>query len=107
MKRYTARALALDALIKIERDQSFSHLVLNDLLRRHATLDARDRQLATEIVYGTIQQQRWLDFHLQPFLKQSISKLERWVRQLLRLSLYQILSDFSYHVLTKSKPDYT
>lgn len=91
MKRYTARALALDALIKIERDQSFSHLVLNNLLRRHATLDARDRQLATEIVYGTIQQQRWLDFHLQPFLKQSISKLERWVRQLLRLSLYQIL----------------
>ena len=67
MKRYTARALALDALIKIERDQSFSHLVLNNLLRRHATLDARDRQLATEIVYGTIQQQRMARFSSSAF----------------------------------------
>ncbi|MDQ0337554.1 16S rRNA (cytosine967-C5)-methyltransferase [Caldalkalibacillus uzonensis] len=85
-----ARALALEALIKVEKQKAYSHLVLNQLLSRHPQLDLRDRQLLTELVYGTIQHQRLLDFYLEPFLKQGIAKLEGWVKQLLRLSVYQL-----------------
>ena len=37
-----------------------------------------------------MQQQRLLDFYLQPFIKRQVNKLEPWVKQLLRLSIYQI-----------------
>jgi 16S rRNA (cytosine967-C5)-methyltransferase len=90
-KQGQVRKLALEALIRIEEDRAYSNLVLDRLLQKHVHLSQRDRRLLTQIVYGTVQQQRLLDFQLQPFLKQKVSQLDRWVRQLLRLSVYQIM----------------
>ncbi|GGK14178.1 ribosomal RNA small subunit methyltransferase B [Caldalkalibacillus thermarum] len=84
------RALALDVLIKVEEQKAYSHLVLNQVLNKHRQLDLRDRHLLTELVYGTIQHQRLLDFYLEPYLKQGMAKLDVWVKQLLRLSAYQL-----------------
>jgi 16S rRNA (cytosine967-C5)-methyltransferase len=89
--KHQARRIALEALMKIEQGGAYSNLLLNQLLKQQPTLDPRDRNLITEIVYGTIQHQRLVDFHLQPFLKQNLDQLEHWVKQLLRLSVYQIL----------------
>lgn len=89
--KYGARSIALEALIEIEQGGAYSNLLLNRLYKQHSTLDPRDRSLITEIVYGTIQNQRLLDFYLQPFLKQRVEKLEQWVKQLLRMSLYQFI----------------
>jgi 16S rRNA (cytosine967-C5)-methyltransferase len=89
--KHGARSIALDALVKIEQGGAYSNLLLNQLYKEHPDLDPRDRSLITEIVYGTIQHQRILDFYLQPFLKQKVDQLEQWVKQLLRLSLYQLV----------------
>jgi len=86
-----ARKLALDALLQIEEGGAYSNLLLNQILNKNPKLDPRDRHLITEIVYGSIQHQRWIDFQLQPFLKQQLEKLEPWVKQLLRLSIYQFM----------------
>lgn len=86
-----ARELALEALIQIEQGGAYSNLMLNQLFQQQAELDPRDRGLITELVYGTLQQQKFLDFHLQPFVKQHLNKLEHWVKQLLRLSIYQFM----------------
>lgn len=85
-----ARELALEALISIEKEGAYSNLLINQLLAKHKDIDGRDRALFTEIVYGTIQHQRWIDFHLAPFLSKG-KKLDSWVKQLLRLSVYQFL----------------
>ena len=86
----TVREAALDVLVKIEKNQAYSHLLLNDT-RKKAGLDRRDSALLTEIVYGTIQRKLTLDFYLQPLIKKDLKKLDTWVLVLLRLSIYQMV----------------
>lgn len=87
--KYTARSIALDTLIKIEKDEAYSSLALDETFRHQDGLDPRDRGLVTEIVYGTLQHQRYLDYLIVPLLKQELDKLDVWVKILLRMSIYQ------------------
>jgi 16S rRNA (cytosine967-C5)-methyltransferase len=89
--KHQARRIALEALVKIEQGGAYSNLLLNQLFKQHSALDPRDRNLITEIVYGSIQHQRLIDFYLQPLIKKKLDQLEQWVKQLLRLSMYQLL----------------
>lgn len=84
-----AREVALDVLVKVEKEKSYSNLELNEALNR-AGLQRNDAGLATELVYGTIQRKLTLDWILNRYVKQGTDKMEHWVRNLLRLSLYQI-----------------
>ncbi|XEC96979.1 16S rRNA (cytosine(967)-C(5))-methyltransferase RsmB [Paenibacillus tarimensis] len=86
----TAREVALDTLHKIERDKAYSNLQLNRALEG-AGLSRADVGLATELVYGTIQRQGTLDYWLAKFVAKGLEKLEPWVRQLLRMSVYQLV----------------
>ncbi|MBP1156092.1 16S rRNA (cytosine(967)-C(5))-methyltransferase RsmB [Paenibacillus sp. PvR098] len=85
----SAREAALDVLLRIEQDRSYSNLLLNRTLQQYK-LDRLDAGLATEIVYGTIQRQGTIDYFLEPFVKGGLFKLQPWVRSLLRLSFYQL-----------------
>lgn len=85
----TARQAALDVLVRVEQDQSYSNLLLNRELQKHA-LEKHDAALATELVYGTIQRLNTIDYFLSRFVSKGLNKLEPWVRSLLRLSFYQL-----------------
>lgn len=86
----TARDIALSALLKIEQGGAFSNLLLHKLFQHHPWLNPQDKRLITELVYGTVQYQRRIDFFLSPFVKVGLDHLDDWVRQLLRLSVYQL-----------------
>ncbi|MED4882255.1 transcription antitermination factor NusB, partial [Geobacillus stearothermophilus] len=83
------RELALETLLAIEQQGAYSHLELNEAIRK-GRLDGRDAALLTEIVYGTVQRRDTLDYYLAPFLRKA-RRLEPWVRMLLRLTLYQMV----------------
>ncbi|WP_239254376.1 16S rRNA (cytosine(967)-C(5))-methyltransferase RsmB [Listeria ilorinensis] len=83
----TVRELALESIQKIEKNGSYSHLLINEVLKGQA-IKPVDKALLTELVYGTIQRKLTLDFYLSPFLKK---EPEDWVRNLLRLSVYQMV----------------
>ncbi|GAJ38694.1 16S rRNA (cytosine(967)-C(5))-methyltransferase RsmB [Saccharococcus caldoxylosilyticus] len=89
MKTKNVREIALETLLAIEEKEAYSNLQLNKVIEEHH-LSARDVGLLTEIVYGTVQRRDTLDYYLTPFLAKA-RKLERWVRILLRLTLYQVL----------------
>lgn len=88
--RGNVREAALDVLLKIEKNQAYSNLLLNDTIKK-LTVSAKDVPLLTEMVYGTIQQQKKLDFYLEAYSKKPLNKLEVWVHLLLRLTVYQLV----------------
>ena len=84
-----ARVEALGILCRVEEDQAFADLALEAALER-AKLPARDRALTTELVYGTLRWRRRLDWILAPHSSRRIDRLDPWVRNLLRLTAYQL-----------------
>lgn len=89
MNKHHARDVALEVLIRVERNQSYSHIELNRVLQ-DVELSQADVGLVTAIVYGTLQRQNTLDWILAPFLRKKLRKRDRWVRELLRMSVYQL-----------------
>lgn len=86
----SARELALAVLTRVETEQAYSNLLLNQTLQKYRP-EKTEAALATELVYGTIQRKNTLDFFLDRFVARGTAKLEPWVRNLLRLSLYQLV----------------
>jgi 16S rRNA (cytosine967-C5)-methyltransferase len=81
-----ARALALEALDRIEPGGAYANLVVPELLRR-STLEDRDRRFVTELVYGTTRMRAACDFLVDRFL---VREVEPTIRNALRLGAYQL-----------------
>ncbi len=88
-KQMTVRDVAVEILLQIEKNQAYSNLLLNSMIKKHQ-VNPKDISLLTEIVYGTLQRRDTLDFYLEGFLKRA-KKIEAWVRILLRISIYQMV----------------
>ncbi len=84
-----ARAVAARVLARVESDGAFADLALDAELRRRP-LAARDVALATELIFGTLRWQRYLDWILSPHSRRRLPTLDPLVRVLLRLTAYQI-----------------
>jgi 16S rRNA (cytosine967-C5)-methyltransferase len=88
--RSGARAVALDALLSVERAQTFADDALDHSISQSA-LDSRDRALALELVYGILRHQSTLDWRLDHVATKAMAKLPSRVRMALRLGAYQLL----------------
>lgn len=86
----TARSVALAVLTRVESGNAYANILLAEQLA-NSPLDARDRGLCTELVYGTLQQMRLLDAWLQTCLQRSLQSLDSNVRWILRMTAYQLL----------------
>jgi len=85
-----ARAVAAHVLERVERDAAFADVALEvELARRR--LDPRDAGLATELVYGVLRWQRYLDWMLAPHSRRPLDGLDTRVRVALRLAAYQLV----------------
>lgn len=87
----TGRALALLALTRIEQKEAFANRTLNALFLKYHP-DERERGFATELVYGTLRHLTLVDHLLVQLLAKPLSALPAKIRNILRLSLYQLLS---------------
>ncbi len=84
----SSRYLAVDILEEIEAKEAYSNLLLRKVID-DSELPKEEVNLLTELVYGVLQRKMTLDYQLEPFIKKQ-KKLENWVKQLLRVSLYQM-----------------
>lgn len=80
--------MAVTILEEIETKEAYSNLLLRQVIDQH-DLPKEEVNLLTELVYGVLQRKMTLDYQLEPFIKKQ-KKLENWVKQVLRLSLYQM-----------------
>lgn len=85
-----ARMAALQALWEIDAKGAYANVALDRVLSRRE-LSPEDKDLATELVYGTVRRQGTLDWVLQLFLKKPLPDLTPWIRNILRMGTYQLL----------------
>jgi 16S rRNA (cytosine967-C5)-methyltransferase len=84
-----ARAVAARVLERVETDGAWADLALEAEARRRR-LVPRDVALATEIVYGTLRWQRYLDWIVAPHSRRRLEALAPRVRVALRMTAYQL-----------------
>lgn len=92
MKLDFARELALKILYQIEEENGYSNLVLDEYLENEREkLNAKDINLISEIVYGTVTWKLSIDTILQKHSKIKLNKISKWVKIILRMGIYQIV----------------
>ncbi len=90
MARASARGVAFDVLVQVLLDDAYANLVLPKALDQ-SDLSARDRALATELVYGTSRRAGELDLVIASASGRSPDQLDREVLTILRMAVYQLL----------------
>lgn len=89
MSASPARAAAARVLERVARDAAFADLALEAEFDRRR-LPERDAALATELAYGTLRWQRYLDWILTPHARRPLGALEPRLLALLRMTAYQL-----------------
>ena len=84
------RFLAVEILAQVDTRKAYADILLDRALKTRS-MDERDRALLTEIVYGTLRWRGKLDAELSRHLRRPLSQTEARVRNLLRLTCYQLL----------------
>lgn len=86
-----AREIALRVLTRVLRDKAFASASLDAELNKHGQLDARERGLATELVYGTLRTYRSLLAELSKFASKGLPEDDVAFIVPLVIAAYQVL----------------
>lgn len=85
-----ARWVALQALGRVNADDGYSNLVLDQALKK-ANLDSRDSALASALFYGVLEHRITLDWVISQHSKKPIHQISLPVLDCLRLGIYQLV----------------
>ena len=69
----------------------YSHLVLRDVLDKYQYLGKQERAFLTRLMEGTLERQLTLDYVIDQFSKTRVKKMKPLIRNLMRMSVYQIM----------------
>ena len=87
-----AREVALKILYKIDKDEAYSNISLNEMINRNKDiLNKKDIGLISEIVYGVTTWRLTIDEIIRKHSKIRLKKISPWILNILRESIYQIV----------------
>lgn len=84
------REIALLTLIEINEKNGKAHIVLREVLDKYQYLSKVDRAFITRLVDGTVEYKLQLDYIIDLFSKTKVKKMKPFIRNLLRMSVYQL-----------------
>lgn len=84
-----AREIAFKVLCDIEENSNYSNIAINKHFKKYEMTN-QDRGLATEIIYGVVENKYYLDYIIDKLSKIKTQKLSTCVKILLRMGIYQI-----------------
>lgn len=85
------RTEAVKLLTKIEKDSSYSSILIADAFRNVKFPDVKDTAFAVSLVYGVLEKKLTLDYNIALYLTSKLSRLKPEVLSILRIGAYQIL----------------
>lgn len=86
----TARETALKILYDVSENSAYSNISVNKFLES-GELREIDRAFATELAYGTVKWLIEIDYIIDKFSSVKARKLSPWIKNILRLGIYQLL----------------
>lgn len=84
------RNIALNVLLKIEQDDAYSNIALNNAIRENK-LNGLDSSFVSALVYGVLERQITLDYIIRQYSKIPLRKIETKTKIILRLGILQLL----------------
>ena len=86
------RETALKILYKIDKEQAYSNIVLNEEIKQNRNiLNEKDIGFISEIVYGVTTWRLTLDEIIKKYSKIKLKKISPWILNILRMGVYQII----------------
>lgn len=85
------RMMALELMLEIMEQGEYSSHALNDMLSVHQFMDKQDRAFLARLVQGSVERCLEIDYVLDQFSKVKTKKMKPVIRNILRISVYQIL----------------
>lgn len=85
------REIVLDMLMELSKNGTYCHLLIRDVLKKYNYLEQRDKAFIKKVTEGVIERKIELDYVINLFSNTKVSKMKPLIRELLRMSVYQIL----------------
>lgn len=86
-----AREIIVNMLMKISAGEEYSHVLLRSVLEKYDYLDKRDKAFIKQVTEGSLERRITIDYILDAFSRTPVKKMKPFIRELLRMSVYQIL----------------
>ncbi len=85
------REIVLEMLLEVLEENKYSHTVLNQTLKRYQRLEKQERAFLSRVFHGTVKHYLTLDYILDQHASLPVAKMKPLIRNLLRLSTYQLI----------------
>lgn len=85
------REIILDGLLELEREEGFSNVLVRGMLQKYDYLPVQEKAFIKRVTEGTVERRIELDYILNQFSSVPVPKMKPLIRQLMRMSVYQLL----------------
>lgn len=85
------RELVLDILMELSKQNEYSNVLIASVLEKYDYLDSKEKAFVKRVSEGTIERRIHIDYVLDYFSKVPVGKMKPLIRELLRMSCYQIM----------------
>lgn len=85
------REIILNVLMEVTEEEAYSHLAVSEVLEKYQYLDKHSRAFISRVTEGTIENLLRIDYCLECFSKVPVFNMKPLIRDLLRMSVYQIV----------------
>lgn len=92
-KKQSSREISVNIIISVLEEEKLSHIVLRKALAEFGNTkeDNVEKAFITRLVQGTIEKKITIDYIIDYFSKIKTAKMKPFIRNLLRMSVYQIM----------------
>ncbi len=90
-KERNGREIVLDMLLQVIDGEEFSHRVLGRALKNYQDRNKQERAFISRLFTGSVKHYLTLDYIIEQFSSLPVRKMKPLIRNLLRLSVYQLI----------------
>ena len=89
--RINTREVVLDMLTDVTRNNTFSHILLKNVLDKYNYIEEHEKAFIKRLFEGTLEREITLDHVINTYSNTPVNKMKPLIRNLMRMSVYQIL----------------